>query len=76
MKFIYELNSQWCFSAIKIKGSDKPFYFLQVAYTGICHSDAHILNGCIAAKLPTILGHEATGVVESVGPGVTKYEHG
>lgn len=49
---------------------------VRVAYTGICHSDAHILNGCIAAKLPTILGHEAAGVVESVGPGVTKFEHG
>jgi len=49
---------------------------LQVAYTGICHSDAHILNGCIAAKLPTIPGHEGAGIVESVGTGVTKVKYG
>ncbi|CAC5408956.1 frmA [Mytilus coruscus] len=49
---------------------------VRIAYTGICHSDAHILNGCISAKLPVILGHEAAGIVESVGDGVTNFEEG
>ncbi|XP_052077620.1 alcohol dehydrogenase class-3-like [Mytilus californianus] len=49
---------------------------VRIAFTGICHSDAHILNGCIEAKLPVILGHEAAGVVESVGEGVTNFQEG
>lgn len=40
-----------------------------VRYCGICHSDVTVQEGGHA--LPTVLGHEAAGVVEMVGPGVT-----
>src|SRR6266540_2739160 len=38
---------------------------------GVCHSDLHYREGAIAPDFPFLLGHEAAGVVEAVGPGAT-----
>ena len=37
---------------------------------GVCHSDLHVMTGDYPHPLPVVLGHEAAGVVEKVGPGV------
>lgn len=37
---------------------------------GVCHSDLHILTGDLPHPLPAVLGHEAAGIVEQVGPEV------
>jgi len=38
---------------------------------GVCHTDLHYREGGINDEFPFLLGHEAAGVVESVGEGVT-----
>ena len=38
---------------------------------GVCHTDLHYKEGGIGADFPYLLGHEAAGVVEAVGPDVT-----
>jgi S-(hydroxymethyl)mycothiol dehydrogenase len=38
---------------------------------GVCHTDLHYREGGINDDFPFLLGHEAAGLVESVGPGVT-----
>jgi S-(hydroxymethyl)mycothiol dehydrogenase len=38
---------------------------------GVCHTDLHYKQGGINDDFPFLLGHEATGVVSAVGPGVT-----
>ena len=38
---------------------------------GVCHTDLHYKEGGIGDDFPYLLGHEAAGVVESVGEGVT-----
>ena len=43
---------------------------VRVAACGVCHSDVHYLDGVLTVGLPAVLGHEAAGVVEEVGPGV------
>ena len=45
-------------------------------YAGLCHSDIHIQHGDMDARLPMVLGHEGAGVVEDVGPGVSKVRPG
>src|SRR5207244_508802 len=40
------------------------------AANGVCHSDLHVITGDAPHPLPVVLGHEAAGVVEKVGPGV------
>lgn len=39
--------------------------------SGVCHSDLHFVDGLWELPLPCVLGHEAAGVVERVGEGVT-----
>ena len=39
---------------------------------GVCHTDLHYREGGISQDFPFLLGHEAAGIVESVGPGVTE----
>ncbi len=49
---------------------------VKVKYCSVCHSDLSIIDGSLPAFGHTILGHEASGVVESVGEGVTRLEVG
>ncbi len=43
---------------------------IRVRHCGVCHSDLSIVDGTFPSPLPIVLGHEAAGVVEAVGPGV------
>ena len=43
---------------------------------GVCHTDLHYREGAINDEYPFLLGHEAAGVVESVGNGVDDLEPG
>ncbi len=43
---------------------------------GVCHTDLHYREGGINDDFPFLLGHEAAGVVEAVGPEVTDLEPG
>ncbi|GAB48429.1 S-(hydroxymethyl)mycothiol dehydrogenase [Mobilicoccus pelagius] len=43
---------------------------------GVCHTDLHYREGGIDDSYPFLLGHEAAGVVEAVGEGVTEVEPG
>ena len=50
---------------------------MKVAYCGICHSDLSLINGAIPASLPVVTqGHEASGTIVEVGPGVTRWKEG
>ncbi|MCW2499300.1 MAG: mycothiol-dependent formaldehyde dehydrogenase [Frankiales bacterium] len=44
---------------------------VKVQACGVCHTDLHYREGGINDEFPFLLGHEAAGVVESVGEGVT-----
>ena len=43
----------------------------QIQACGVCHTDLHYREGGINDEFPFLLGHEAAGVVEAVGEGVT-----
>jgi S-(hydroxymethyl)mycothiol dehydrogenase len=43
---------------------------------GVCHTDLHYREGGINDEFPFLLGHEAAGIVEAVGPGVTSVAPG
>ncbi|MCA1218889.1 S-(hydroxymethyl)mycothiol dehydrogenase [Streptomyces sp. 8L] len=45
---------------------------VKVQACGVCHTDLHYKQGGINDDYPFLLGHEAAGVVESVGEGVTE----
>jgi S-(hydroxymethyl)glutathione dehydrogenase / alcohol dehydrogenase len=47
-----------------------------IAAAGVCHSDLHIVLGEWQHPVPVVLGHEGSGVVAAVGPGVTSLSPG
>ena len=49
---------------------------VDVSACGVCHTDLHYREGGINDEYPFLLGHEAAGTVEAVGPGVTSVEPG
>jgi S-(hydroxymethyl)mycothiol dehydrogenase len=49
---------------------------VQVQACGVCHTDLHYREGGINDDFPFLLGHEAAGVVEAVGAGVTNVKPG
>ena len=49
---------------------------VRVQACGVCHTDLHYREGAINDEFPFLLGHEAAGVVEAVGDGVTNVATG
>jgi Zn-dependent alcohol dehydrogenase len=45
---------------------------VRLAASGVCHSDWNAVDGTAETPCPAVLGHEGAGVVEAVGPGVTR----
>lgn len=49
---------------------------MKVTACGVCHTDLHVIKGEVRFPVPCVLGHEISGVVEEVGPGVTGLQRG
>lgn len=50
---------------------------VKVAFCGICHSDLSLINGTFPAQRPVVTqGHEASGTIAKLGPGVTGWAEG
>lgn len=63
---------------IQVEPPQKMEVRIKILYTSICHTDLSAWEGENEAQraYPRILGHEASGVVESVGEGVTEVREG
>ncbi len=58
---------------------DKPIgreVLVRTVASGVCHSDLHFIEGLYPFAAPAILGHEAAGIVEAVGPHVDEFKPG
>ncbi len=49
---------------------------VRIKATGVCASDLSTIRGKTASELPLVPGHEAAGIVERVGPGVSRVKPG
>jgi alcohol dehydrogenase len=59
---------------LRILALDEPGpgeLLIRVKAAGVCHSDLSVVNGSRPRPVPMALGHEAAGIVEAVGAGVT-----
>ena len=62
---------------VELKGPMAGEVLVRVAATGACHSDYHAVDGHTKAAItPLVMGHEASGIVEGVGQGVTGFKAG
>ena len=56
---------------LELDGPDTGELLVRIEAAGICHSDLSVVDGNRPRPLPMLLGHEAAGIVEAVGEGVT-----
>ena len=71
-----EPNKPYTIEDLELDPPKEKEVLVKYIYTGYCHSDLHLLLGEIPIALPLVAGHEGAGIVEAVGPGVTKVEKG
>jgi S-(hydroxymethyl)glutathione dehydrogenase/alcohol dehydrogenase len=56
---------------IQVESPRRGEVMVQIKACGVCHSDLSGTNGTIPLPPPTVLGHEAAGIIAEVGEGVT-----
>ena len=70
----WEAKKPMIIETVEVSPPKKNEVRIKIVATGICRSDAHVLHGKDIigppTKYPLILGHEAAGIIESVGEGV------
>jgi NDMA-dependent alcohol dehydrogenase len=73
---LYKANTPLEVVDVQQQGPQAGEARVKVMAAGVCHSDWHIMNGDWQLPLPMVLGHEAAGIVEEVGAGVTHVKPG
>jgi S-(hydroxymethyl)glutathione dehydrogenase/alcohol dehydrogenase len=73
---LYELNKPVIVEDVEVLEPGPHEVLVRWAANGVCHSDLHVVTGDYPHPLPVVLGHEAAGVVERVGPAVETVKPG
>lgn len=55
---------------MELDGPRDDEVLVRIEAAGVCHSDLSVVDGNRVRPVPMLLGHEAAGIVEQVGPGV------
>jgi NDMA-dependent alcohol dehydrogenase len=73
----YEPGKPLVIEELEIEEPRAGEVLVEMAAVGLCHSDYHVMAGDRPVGMrPIVLGHEGAGVVEAVGPGVTRIRRG
>lgn len=72
----YEIGKPFTVETLDLAEPRAGEVLVKVAAAGVCHSDWHLMTGATKHAVPVVPGHEGAGVVEAVGPGVTKFKTG
>ena len=73
---VYETGKPIEIEELDLDGPKDGEVLIRYTHAGLCHSDVHIAHGDLEARLPMVLGHEGAGIIEEVGPGVTRVAPG
>src|SRR6476469_2526138 len=73
---VYEPGKRIEIEELDLDGPKDGEVLIRYTHAGLCRSDMHIAEGDLPARLPMVLGHEGAGIIEEVGPGVTRVKAG
>lgn len=73
---LWEPNKPFSIEEIEVAPPKAKEVRIKILATGICRTDDHVIKGLMVSRFPVIVGHEATGLVESIGEGVTTVKPG
>jgi NDMA-dependent alcohol dehydrogenase len=73
---LWGVGEQWSIEEIEVGDPVAGEVQVELAASGLCHSDEHVVTGATPTTFPFLGGHEGAGVVTKVGPGVVGLEEG
>ena len=75
---LYQLHQPLVIEELEVPTLREGQVLVKMLYSGICHSQLNEIHGLKGEDkyLPHLLGHEGSGMVEALGPGVTKVKPG
>jgi len=74
---LWKPGTEWSVEEIEIGDPKQGEVTVELAASGLCHSDEHLLTGATPVPFyPVLGGHEGAGIVVKVGPGVTGLQEG
>jgi NDMA-dependent alcohol dehydrogenase len=73
---LFESPGQWEVVDIEVDGPKEHEVLVRMVASGLCHSDVHYNVGDQLTNLPVCGGHEGAGIVEAIGPAVSRFKPG
>ncbi len=73
---LWEVGGKWQIEELDLDPPGKRDVLVELAASGLCHTDDHSVTGDVPLYLPTVGGHEGAGVVLEVGTEVTRVKPG
>ena len=74
--FVRTAHQPWEIAELDLDPPRDNEVLIRFEAAGLCHSDQHVQTGDIEPRFPIVGGHEGAGVIEEVGPGVTRVQPG
>jgi S-(hydroxymethyl)glutathione dehydrogenase/alcohol dehydrogenase len=75
---LHAANTPMSIETVTLAALKPTDVLVRIRAAGLCHTDLEVIEGSLRYPLPIVLGHEAAGVVEQVGPaarGIKKGDH-
>ena len=73
---LWGIKEQWSVEEIELGDPVAGEVQVELAASGLCHSDEHLVTGGSPVEFPALGGHEGAGIVTKVGRGVTHLSEG
>jgi aryl-alcohol dehydrogenase len=73
---VNQQGDDFALEEVELDGPRDDEILVRIVATGLCHTDIHLKDTLPVEMFPRVFGHEGSGVVESVGPGVSGVEVG
>ena len=73
---LWELGKNWEVVELDLDPPKQGEVLIRFVAAGLCHSDEHLRHGDIVPRFPLVGGHEGAGIIEEVGPGVSRVKVG
>src|SRR6201986_4782905 len=73
---VYEPGKPIEIEELDLDGPKEGEVLIRYTHAGLCPSDIHVAHGDLPCRTPMVLGHEGAGIIEEVGPGVTRVKAG
>jgi S-(hydroxymethyl)glutathione dehydrogenase/alcohol dehydrogenase len=73
---LHDVHKPFEIVELDLDGPREGEVLIRYSAAGLCHSDLHLIDGDLVPRFPIVGGHEGAGIIEEVGPGVSKVKPG